>query len=113
MRVPQSIAPSSPEERNPITCHCQSRGSQDYDTAPHRQGESGLPAPPPHIPRSNERTVLQKLTRTQGLTLNELYPAGRLLLNNMLAKGWIERQPDGKTYCRTLKGEQAMKLKLK
>ncbi len=72
-----------------------------------------MPSPPPHIPRSNERTVLQKLNRSHGLTLYQLYPAGRLLLNSMLAKGWIELQPDGKTYCRTVKGEEAMKLKLK
>ena len=26
-----------------------------------------LPAPPPHIPRANERTVLQKLTLTRGI----------------------------------------------
>jgi hypothetical protein len=31
----------------------------------------------------------------------------------MTEKGWIELQADGRTYCRTVKGEQAMKLKLK
>jgi hypothetical protein len=71
-----------------------------------------VPAPPPHIPRSNERTVLQKLTGSDGLSLYQLYPAGRLLLNSMVAKGWIELKPDGKTYCRTDKGEQAMKIPL-
>jgi hypothetical protein len=76
-------------------------------------GEFDVSAPPPHIPRANERTVLQKLTFSRGLTLSQLYPAGRILIASMVAKGWIERQPDGKTYCRTTKGEEAMKITLK
>ena len=72
-----------------------------------------MPPPPPHIPKANERTVLQKLTLTRGLSLDQLYPAGRLLITNMVKKGWIQRQPDGRTYCRTVKGEQAMKIPLK
>jgi hypothetical protein len=28
----------------------------------------------------------------------------------MVAKGWIELQADGRTYCRTPLGEQAMKI---
>jgi hypothetical protein len=31
----------------------------------------------------------------------------------MVAKGWIELQPDGRTYCRTALGEAAMKIVLK
>lgn len=72
-----------------------------------------MPTPPPYIPRSNERAVLQKLTLTRGLSLEQLYPAGRLLIKSMVAKGWIEKQPHGRTYCRTVKGEQAMKIVLK
>ena len=72
-----------------------------------------VPVPPPHIPRANERTVLQKLTLTRGLSLYQLYPAGRLLIASMVAKGWIELQPDGRTYCRTPLGEAAMKIVLK
>jgi hypothetical protein len=72
-----------------------------------------VPAPPPHIPRANERTVLQKLSLTGGLTLHQLYPAGRLLIQNMVSKGWIEKQADGRTYCRTAEGERAMKIILK
>ena len=52
-----------------------------------------MPAPP-HIPRANERSVLQKLTLTRGLSLQQLYPAGRLLINSMLAKGWINSLMD-------------------
>ena len=72
-----------------------------------------MPAPPPHIPRANVRNVLQKLTLARGLSLQQLYPAGRLLINSMVAKGWIEKQPDGRTYCRTPEGEKAMKIILK
>lgn len=68
-----------------------------------------MPAPPPHVPRANERTVLQKLTLTSGLSLVQLYPAGKQLINGMLAKGWIAKQPDGRTYFRTPKGEAALK----
>ena len=71
-----------------------------------------MPAPPPHIPRANERTVLQKLTLTSGLSLVQLYPAGKQLINSMLAKGWIVKQPDGRSYCRTPKGEAALKITL-
>lgn len=71
-----------------------------------------MPAPPPHVPRANERTVLQKLTLTRGLTLHQLYPAGRILIANMAAKGWIELQADGRTYYRTPLGEAAMKIVL-
>jgi hypothetical protein len=49
-----------------------------------------VPAPPPHIPRANERTVLQKLTLTRGLSLDQLYPAGKQLIDSMVAKGWSE-----------------------
>jgi hypothetical protein len=42
--------------------------------------------------------------------MQQLYPAGRLLIESMVARGWIERQPDGRTYCRTPEGEAAMKI---
>jgi hypothetical protein len=77
------------------------------------RGESDVPAPPPQIPRSNERTVLQKPLNTNGLTQSQLYPAGQILLNSMVVKGWIELHPDGKTYYKTAAGEQAMKTKLR
>lgn len=69
-----------------------------------------MPAPPPHIPRANERTVLQKLSLTSGLPPEKL--AGKKLISNMLAKGWIRKQPDGRTYCKTSKGVEAMKALL-
>jgi hypothetical protein len=67
----------------------------------------------PHIPRANERSVLQKLPLTRGLSLQQRYPAGRLLISNMVAKDWIEKQLDGRTYRRTPEGKQAMKIILK
>ena len=66
-----------------------------------------MPAPPLHIPRADERTVLQKLSLTSGLPPEKL--AGRKLIAKMLAKGWIRKQPDGRTYCKTSKGVEALK----
>lgn len=64
---------------------------------------------PPHIPRANERAVLQKLSLTRGLPPEKLYPAGKVLIANMVVKGWIKKQPDGRTYCRTAAGDEALK----
>ncbi|MET3843905.1 hypothetical protein ABIE49_005983 [Bradyrhizobium sp. OAE829] len=68
-----------------------------------------MPPPPPHIPQANERGVLQKLSLTRGLPLEKLYPAGKVLIANMVVKGWIKKQPDGRTYCRTAAGDEALK----
>jgi hypothetical protein len=48
-----------------------------------------VPGPPPHIPRANERTVLQRLSLFNGLSLVQLYPAGKQLFESMLAKGQL------------------------
>ena len=69
-----------------------------------------MPALPPHIPRADERTVLQKMSLTDGLPAEKL--AGKKLIANMLAKGWIRKQPDGRTYCKTPKGIEALKTLL-
>jgi len=68
-----------------------------------------VPPPPPHIPQVNERAVLQKLNPTHGLPLEKLYPAGKVLIASMVAKGWIKKQPDGRTYCRTSAGDEALR----
>lgn len=68
-----------------------------------------MPPSPPHIPQSNERAVLQKLGLSKALRLEQLYPAGRQLIASMVAKGWIEKQADGRTYCRTPAGGEALK----
>ncbi len=68
-----------------------------------------MPPPPPHIPQANERAVLQKLSLTRGLPPEQLYPAGKGLIASMAAKGWIQKQPDGRTYCRTPAGGEALK----
>jgi hypothetical protein len=53
--------------------------------------------------------VLQKLSLIRGLPPEKLYPAGKILLAKMVAKGWIKKQPDGRTYCRTAEGDAALK----
>ena len=68
-----------------------------------------MPARPSHIPHATERSVLQKMSRTRGLPLERLFPAGKQMIVRMQAKGWIEKQPDGRTYCITQVGEEAMK----
>lgn len=68
-----------------------------------------MPPPPPHIPRANERAVLQKLSLTRGLTAEQLHPAGEGLIASMVVKGWIQKQPDGRTYCRTPAGDEALR----
>lgn len=71
-----------------------------------------MPVPPPKIPRANERTVLQKLSLTSGLPLEKLYRAARNSSATMLAKGWIRKRPDGRTYSKTSKGVEASKAML-
>ena len=61
-----------------------------------------------HIPQAKERAALQKMSPTRGMRPEQI-PAGRLLLASMVAKGWIEKQSDGRTYCRTLAGDDALK----
>ena len=64
---------------------------------------------PAHIPHNTERTALQKMSFTRGLPAEQLHPAGKKIIGGMVAKGWIEKQPDGRTYCITLAGKEALK----
>jgi predicted transcriptional regulator len=68
-----------------------------------------MPPRPPHIPYSTERSTLQKMSLTRGLSAARLHPAGTTIIARMLAKGWIELQPDGRTYCITQAGDEALK----
>jgi hypothetical protein len=68
-----------------------------------------MPPRPKHIPHNIERTTLQKMSRTRGLTFERLQPAGKQTVAGMVAKGWIEKQPDGRTYCITPAGDAALK----
>ena len=68
-----------------------------------------MPPRPHHIPHATERTALQKMSRTRGLPPVQLHPAGRVIIAGMLAKGWIEKQPDGRTYCITPAGDAALR----
>ena len=74
------------------------------------EGEGEIVAPrPPHIPNATERTALQRMSLTRGLRPEQMHPAGKIVIAGMLAKGWIEKQPDGRTYCITQAGDEAMK----
>jgi hypothetical protein len=68
-----------------------------------------MPPRPRHIPHNAERTVLQKMSLTRGLTVERLHPAGKRTVAGMVAKGWIAKQPDGRTYCITPAGDAALK----
>jgi hypothetical protein len=45
-----------------------------------------MPPRPRHIPHNIERTALQKMSATQGLTLAQLHPAGEKTIAGMVAK---------------------------
>ena len=68
-----------------------------------------MPPGPPHIPHATERAALQRMSPTRGLRPEQLHPAGGGIIAGMLAKGWIVKQPDGRTYCITPTGEEALK----
>jgi hypothetical protein len=68
-----------------------------------------MPARPSHIPHAIERTALQKMSAIRGLSPDQLHPAGTQTIARMLAKGWIERQSDGRTYCITPAGDAALR----
>jgi hypothetical protein len=68
-----------------------------------------MPPRPKHIPHNIERTALQKMSHTRGLTFERLQPAGKQTVAGMVAKGWIKKQPDGRTYCITPAGHAALK----
>ncbi len=68
-----------------------------------------MPARPSHILHATERTALQKMSLTRGLRPEQMHPAGRQVIAGMLAKGWIEKQPDGRSYCITPAGDEALK----
>ena len=74
-----------------------------------------MPARPSHIPHNLERTTLQKMNATAWLLAKQLYPAGQVTLNGMMAKGWIDKQMDAKAGARyriTAAGEAALKTKI-
>jgi predicted transcriptional regulator len=68
-----------------------------------------MPARPNHIPHATERTIFQKMSLTSGMAAEKLYPAGTKLIATMLARGWIEKQGDRRTYCITPAGNEALK----
>jgi DNA-binding PadR family transcriptional regulator len=73
-----------------------------------------MPVRASHIPHNLERTVSQKMNATAWLLAKQLYPAGQVTLNGMMAKGWIEKQTDANRarYRITPAGEAALKAKI-
>jgi hypothetical protein len=74
-----------------------------------------MPARPSHLPHNLERTTLQKMSATRGLSSAQLHPAGRRTIAGMIAKGWIEKRIDARgsaTYCVTSAGKAALKAKI-
>jgi hypothetical protein len=73
-----------------------------------------MPARPSHIPHHLERTTLQKMNATHGLSSAQLHPAGQHTIARLIAKGWIEKQMDagGVRYRITPAGEAALKAKI-
>jgi hypothetical protein len=68
-----------------------------------------MPAGPSHIPQAKERAALQRMSPTRGIRPEQLHPAGKQMIAGMVAKGWITKQPDGRTYCITPAGDAALK----
>ena len=64
---------------------------------------------PDHIPHNVERSALQKMSPNAGLPEERLHPAGGRTIAGMIAKGWIEKLSDGRTYCITPAGEAALR----
>jgi hypothetical protein len=64
------------------------------------------------VPSHSARYRAGRVTEDEphpGLRPEQLHPAGRVIISGMLAKGCIEKQPDGRTYCITPAGEEALK----
>jgi hypothetical protein len=52
------------------------------------------------------------MSLNRGLRAEHLHPAGKQTIAAMLAKGWMELQPDGRTYRKTLAGDEALKANI-
>jgi hypothetical protein len=68
-----------------------------------------MPVRPNHIPHVRERTALQKMSCRRGVRPEQMQPAGKLVIAGMVAKGWIAKQRDGRTYCITPAGDEALR----
>jgi hypothetical protein len=74
-----------------------------------------MPQRPGNLPHSLERTGLQRMHATRGLTAKQLHPVGPRTIASMIAKGWVEKQMDangGERYCITPAGDAALKAKI-
>ncbi|MES2030406.1 MAG: hypothetical protein V4477_14605 [Pseudomonadota bacterium] len=72
-----------------------------------------MPTRASHLPHYVERTALQKLRATPGLSALHLMPAGPKTLSKMVEKTWIAPQAGSPTrYCITPEGEAALKAEI-
>jgi hypothetical protein len=73
-----------------------------------------MPPRPGHIPHNGERSALQMMSATEGLTVGNMHPVGKKTIAGMVAKGWIERSGGGvdALYCITEVGQEALRAKI-
>jgi hypothetical protein len=74
-----------------------------------------MPPRPSHLPQNLERSTLQRMSSTQGLSPKQMHPAGKGTIAAMLAKGWIKKQivtGAGVHYLITPAGAAALKAKI-
>jgi hypothetical protein len=70
-----------------------------------------MPAGPSHIPHALERTILQRMSLTEGLPVEQLH-SGRQTVASMMKKGWVRWHLDDKgraVYCITEAGQNALR----
>jgi hypothetical protein len=65
-----------------------------------------MPAAPKDLPNAIERSAMQRLVPTRGLAAEKI-GAGRRVIANLMAKGWIERCDGG--YRLTSAGQEVFK----
>jgi hypothetical protein len=68
----------------------------------------------PEIPNHRERSALQLVNSRNWVIRNDLYPAGKATIANLVRKCWIEKQMvnGGARYRITPAGEAALKVKI-
>ena len=70
-----------------------------------------MPPRPSHLPHSNERIALQRLTNGNELPVAALHPAGPPTIAKMIGKAWIEAVGNG-AYRITPDGAAALKAEI-
>lgn len=71
-----------------------------------------MPARASHLPTNSERDALQRLRASGEMTLKALGPTTHRTVLKMIAKGWVERGNDSRTYRITPDGDAALRAKM-